>query len=444
MKNFYLYILFFLKNYYLIFCSIIYINNSKVYYMWDTYLNNGHIGDTVIFSWTNNLLNVIQVENHTDHSFHNWPGELNSGTPVENGTWIWHITDNFRPGIYHFSAEGKDMGCLIVVNLISNYTQEGTGTTIVRPPFSCSEISSNYPPNCTVYEFSHFIDQYDWYPPFWTAKQGDLILWTWSNLDNVVQVDGIVSNDEFCNTNFCVGWNGGISSGPKYYCVPGVNKTCINNPPGNGQFIWDTTGYRPGIYHFSVEGVSGTQSFVDLRLAKPMSLTSSCCVIPADKRTANYDSNCTVWEIANWNVMNSCGPYCWHPYFTFAKQWDIVRWRWSGNHSVYQVNGTSSEGPETVWNGGLTSGPPILCVPGANMSCLNTNNAEFIWEIKDTPPGTYYFYGYPALRCIVIVNAYTPPVNATPLYCPTTNSCNYHKLHFILSFLIICLLIKDI
>jgi len=295
------------------------------------------------------------------------------------------------------------MGCNVATSAIGDHVH---GTV---PPFPCSQLddSVQYPPNCTVYEINNFQTQYDWIPYSWVAHQGDVIRWRWSNEHNVAQVDD-VEYDE---------WNGGILSGPKDYCVPGAGFACINSPPSNGEFLWDTTGYRPGIYHFSDQNKTGMPCLIDLRWSDYVA-TSSCCSI-----TTKYGTQCQIQEVTNWGPPGSCGPTCWYPYIIVANQWDLVRWRWSGLNSVYQTSNNGADAPTTNYTaGGITSGPAVNCIPAADMGCLHidASEAQFIWEVQDVAPGDYFFYGAGDMGCIVHVNAAAAP-NLTANACPLSD-----------------------
>lgn len=90
----------------------------------------------------------------------------------------------------------------------------------------------------------------------WTVNQGDLVRWRWSNYRNIVQINDVPALYQVAQ------WNGGITSGTKDYCVPGADFECINNPRSQGFYIWDTSNYRPGIYHFS-DDVSLFYTFIN-------------------------------------------------------------------------------------------------------------------------------------------------------------------------------------
>jgi hypothetical protein len=45
---------------------------------------------------------------------------------------------------------------------------------------------------------------------------------------------------------------GGITSGPKKNCLPGPNWSCINEDQSLGEYLFDSTNWRPGISPLSL------------------------------------------------------------------------------------------------------------------------------------------------------------------------------------------------
>lgn len=183
---------------------------------------------------------------------------------------------------------------------------------------------------------------------------------------------------------------------------------------------------------------------IDLRWAPVnQTLTSSCCSIDSTAGT-----QCAVHEITNFGHSGSCGPYCWYPYIAIVKQWDIVRWQWTGNHSVYQVNVTAGNVPGTIYNGGLQSGPAVNCIPGPNMGCINVDpeSASFVWQVKGQAPGNYYFSDAGSqMGCIVVVIPNSKPnVTANPCPVPISASNINSSTYFVITCILILLFITQL
>jgi len=221
--------------------------------------------------------------------------------------------------------------------------------------------------------------------------QGDYFLFEYSGTRNWVQVDDVD------NTSYTPG---GIYSNPKtpvatWYCVPGANMECVNGPPDKGQFFWNTSNWRPGIYHFSDEnaplsGGYGTPALIELRARSPVYQRSCCELTPV------FGTDCTLWDVNNWSgpQPGACGTQCWVPYITSARQWDIVRFSWSGTHNVFQSTSSNDAPTGVPVAGGLSSGSMVYCRPGAAYKCIQGVNStsQFIWEVKNSAATSWFFY----------------------------------------------------
>ncbi len=234
-----------------------------------------------------------------------------------------------------------------------------------------------------MYEVNNFqtAAHFDWVPPIFVAQQGDLVVFRWTGEHNVVQVHDAGKD---------VGLPGGVrSSVGKTNCVGGPNYSCINGAPSLGEFVFDTTDYRPGLVHISDEfamtgtgHTTGMNMEVDLRFAVPLDtpvppVKGSCCALDKTK-----GADCRVVEIYNANdgaQLDSNVAVGAH---------DIVRFRWAGGLKIVQTlpKSASDDSPSMMAKpGGVAMPASVECIPGPAMSCLggNTAAAVLLFDVAD-------------------------------------------------------------
>ena len=233
-------------------------------------------------------------------------------------------------------------------------------------------------PGCTIYEVNNFqtAAHFDWVQPNFNAKQGDLVLFRWTGIHNVVQVHDVTQDAPL---------SGGINIGSKTNCVGGPAYSCANGPPTLGEFLIDTANYRPGNIHISdgcamtcTGHTTGMNMEYDLRFAVLTNthvppVPGSCCAINKAKGTAGR-----VVEIYNandgaqfdYNVPVGCG--------------DLVRFRWAGKLKIYQSTPNSNGSPSrNAKGGGIAMPSAVECIPGPNMGCLQgtTSAAQLMFDV---------------------------------------------------------------
>lgn len=385
---------------------------SAIDLAWPAAVNTGHggaPGSTVHFHWSG-LHNVLQVASFTGQdppvaklADAGWAGEVRSGDKNQDGVFDWNVGAapcGYRPGLYYFADEGNDAGGVVAFSLTDT-----DGSHYAPKP--CSRLSdpavyggayAQYAdrPGCMIYEVNNFQTEahYDWVQPIFTAKQGDLILFRWTGLHNVVQVHDVTKDVLIA---------GGISSGAKRNCVGGPGYSCANGAWELGEFLIDTTSYRPGIVHISDENAMGGNSSAlgmnmefDLRFPVPNNtplppVRGSCCAIDKSK-----GASCRVVEIYNGNDGAQLD------YNVPIGRGDLVRFRWAGDLKIYQsvpnADGTPSSTPKA---GGIATPGSVDCTPGPQMSCLQgtTDQAQLVFDVAaevqrgnvETRPGVKYF-----------------------------------------------------
>jgi hypothetical protein len=356
---------------------------------WPAASNVGHDaleGDTVRFHWTG-LHDVVQVATFEGqvaptgkYGDAAWPGEITSGAKQDGGTFDWNTGTfpcGYRPGIYFFVDEDNPQGGVVSVTLTTHDASH-------YAPRPCSVLAS---PNvyggryasyadrggCTVYEVNNFQTEahFDWVQPVLTAVEGDLVVFRWTGLHNVVQVHDVTKDAPVA---------GGVNSGAKTNCVGGPAYACAS---GEGEYAFDTKDWRPGTVHISDEcamtctgHTTGMNMEIDVRFAgnkTPAPVPGSCCAIDKAKGTA-----CRVVDLYNANDGAQLD------YNVPAGRGDLVRFRWAGTLRVYQSTPNADGSPsKTEKPGGVSMPAPIECTPGPSMSCLEgtADTAQFVVDV---------------------------------------------------------------
>jgi plastocyanin len=363
---------------------------------WPAASNVGHDaveGDTVRFHWvgSHNVLQVATFEGQVTpvgtYGDAGWDRELRSGDKKADGSFDWNVGTfpcGYRPGIYFFVDQDNPGAGITSATLT---VKEG-GTHYAPRPCSALTDASFYGgryagyanrPGCTVFEVNNFQTQahFDWVPPIFTLKQGDLIVFRWTGIHNVVQVHDVTKDAPV---------SGGFNSGAKTNCVGGPNYLCANGPSALGEFLIDTKDYRPGTIHISDEcaltctgHTTGMNMEFDLRFPVPNNtplppVVGSCCSIDRTKGAA-----CRVVEIYNANDGAQ------FDYNVPVGRGDLVRFRWAGKLRIYQSTPNANGSPsKTAKPGGLAMAAPVECTPGPQMSCLEgtTDAAQLIMDVN--------------------------------------------------------------
>ena len=233
-------------------------------------------------------------------------------------------------------------------------------------------------PGCTIFEVNNFQTEthFDWVSPIFTAKQGDLVLYRWTGIHNIVQVHDVTQDSLV---------PGGITSGPKSNCVGGPNYSCVNGPPSLGEFLLDTTNHRPGIIHISDEcalnctgHTTGMDMEIDLRFPVPNDtplppVAGSCCALNKAK-----GASCRVVEIYNGNDGAQ------FDYNVPIGRGDLVRFRWAGKLKIYQSTPNADGSPSAnAKAGGIAMASSVECTPGPNFTCLEgtTDSAQLVFDV---------------------------------------------------------------
>jgi len=383
---------------------------------WPSTSNVGHDaveGDTAHFHWgdgtPHNVLQVAQFEGQSPpldpFGDARWPLQLSSGAKTATGVYDWNTGGypcGYRPGLYYFVDEGNPAGGIVQVT----YTTKDNPSALFKPK-ACSLLASpnNYQgryadyagrANCTEFEVNNFQTQahFDWVPPTFGVTQGDLVLFRWSGLHNVVQVHDAASDKLI---------SGGLLSGPRTVCVPGPKYSCINGPLSFGEYMIDTASHRPGMIHLSdgcaygcadcpweCHGAAHVPTGTNMefllsraeRPAKPVA--GSCCAIDKSKGSA-----CRVVDLYNDNEGMQ------FDYNVAVNRGDLVRLRWGGSVKIVQTtpmgpgNSAPSKNPRA---GGIAMPSAVECIPGPNWSCLgaNTAPAELVVDVdKAITSGQY-------------------------------------------------------
>lgn len=366
---------------------------------WPNPNNTGHFateGDTIHFHWDDQSPhNVVQVAAfdvpYSDPKFTN---ELRSGDKTVKGTFDWNTGVSpcgYRPGIYFFIDENNPNGGIVSIALT---TKDNPSPEFAKKPCSALTDPNNYRgryaqlatrADCTQFEVNNFTTQahFDWVLPTFGATQGDLLVFRWSGLHNVVQVHDAAKD---------VLIPGGILSGPRTNCVAGPNYSCINGAYSLGETLIDTTNHRPGMIHLSDGCAYGcascpwdcqgpdhnaTGTGMEFLLARPRTepahVDGECCALDKSKGT-----KCRVVDLYNdyeglqfdYNVPVNRG--------------DLVRMRWGGTIKIVQTtpnaDGSPSQNPKP---NGAAMPASIECIPGPNWSCLgaSADASQFVFDV---------------------------------------------------------------
>jgi hypothetical protein len=440
-------------------------------FAWPNAMNDGNNtfeNQTIRFTWADDSShNVIQVAGWWGQSLPDapmplgmyanasWPNELTSGAPVaEMGhTFDWNtglFPCGWRPGLYYLADQNTASSGIVVWSItVPEATSSGQPNPVYAPK-SCAMLSdptvyearyASYAsrPNCMQYEVNNFQTNsgYDYVSPAFGANQGDLILVRWTGLHNVIQVENQSHDEPYAD--------GGISSGGRSNCVGGPNYSCVNGPPSLGEYLIDTTNYRPGIIHFSdqcaysaCKGTNNGATFVcptacdptkqpnfamyygtpfQVGLTRPVRPSppeaGACCAIDPTKGKA-----CRVIDVYNDNpgtqFDSGIGGT---PSVNYG---DLIRFRWAGGVKVVQTKPSDSAGDssQTPWPGGAAMPAAVSCVPGADWTCLggNTDEAEWVFDVaKAIDSGAYstFSYGQDYLNFYAFADNTGDPYNST-------------------------------
>jgi hypothetical protein len=368
---------------------------------WPAADNTGHDavpGDTVSFTWSGTVAhNVLQVATFTGQTAPVptlgdalWAGEITSGAKQNDGAFDWNVgtfSCGYRPGIYFFVDEDSPPGGIVSVSL-TDYDMDGSH----YGPRPCSTLSdpSVYDARyasfatragCTVHEVNNFQTEthFDWVQPAFDVTRGDLMVFRWTGLHNIVQVHDVTEDMPV---------PGGIDSGPKTNCVGGPHYACVNGPASLGELAFDSATWRPGVIHISDQCAlcngSPTGMNMEFNLQRPRDASGNplpaptagtCCGLSKYK---SKGAGCRVVDIYN------DGDGAQFNYQTAAAPTDIVRFRWAGSLNVFQVTPTAGGTPSTsALSGGAATPGSIECIPGPDDTCLggNTAAAELIVDV---------------------------------------------------------------
>jgi plastocyanin len=367
---------------------------NKVDLAWPAAVNTGHgaaPGDTVHFHWSGSH-NVLQVATFLGQdaplgklSDAGWQGELRSGDKQADSAFDWNLGTSpcgYRPGLYYLVDQENEAGGVVAMSLTdydaSHYAKRPCSTLADPSAYGGAYAQYANRASCTLYEINNFQTEthYDWVQPILTAQQGDLVLFRWTGNHNVVQVHDVTQDALM---------SGGITSGQKTNCVGGPNYSCVNGAWELGEYLIDTTNYRPGILHFSDEfamtgtgSPTGMDAEVDLRFAVPRNtpvppVRGSCCAIDKSK-----GASCRVVEIYNGNDGAQLD------YNVPIGRNDLVRFRWAGKLKIYQTTPNTDGTPGTAAKaGGIAMSGSVECTPGPNMTCLQgtTDAAQLVFDV---------------------------------------------------------------
>ncbi len=388
---------------------------------WPAASNTGHDavpGDTVHFHWSGSH-DVLQVATFTGQTAPvptlgdaMWPHEITSGAKQTDGSFDWNVgtfSCGYRPGIYFFVDENDPAGGIVSVSL-TDVDMDGSH----YGPRPCADLSkpsvfgARYAafagrPGCTAHEVNNFQTEahFDWVQPAFDVTQGDLLVFRWTGLHNVVQVHDVTQDMPV---------PGGIDSGPKTNCVGGPHYTCVNGPASLGEFAFDSATYHPGTIHISDQcalcGGSPTGMNMEFLLRRPRDASGqplpapaagTCCAIDKSK-----GKGCRVVDIYNDNDGAQ------FDYQTGVAPTDLVRFRWAGSLRIVQVTPDGQGAPSmTAKMGGVSMPAAVECIPGPDWSCLGgkTDEAQLVVDVAaeikaghfdPTSSGTpvFYFHAY--------------------------------------------------
>lgn len=369
--------------------------------------------DSVFFEWTG-LHNVVQVEYwqnfsaYSDPAYpHKWPTAIGSGAKsVSTTNFLWTPSaQNCRPGLYYFIDQDNPSMSVFSLNFVVTPINSW-------PDSACSSLGGKYSNrvNCTVREVTNFQTAgYDWQTSNGVdtvvARQGDLVRFRWSGIHNVIQVHDVHQDTQtaqpasyqFAAPAMGAGALKSGVRGPDVWtnptiCVPGPNFQCINAPNSDsvGVWIWDTTDYRPGTYHFSDECICGcmgcdqppsktgmnTQVFLTRPTLNPSPQVGACC-----KYKPSKGADCRLLDLYN----DADGMQ--FQYNEMVRPTDLVRFRWAGNLKIYQsqpVSASNSAPSNIPTPGGAGMAVGIECTPGPREGCLQPGiTGEWIFDPEE-------------------------------------------------------------
>ena len=362
-------------------------------------------GDSVHVSWSGGApQNLFQIALWTSpETYPSWPTELYSGPATANGTFTWNTGTfpcGYRPGLY-FLADGNPMGIAAAVSLTVDPAKGGSH--YAAKPCSALADPAVYEgryaklasrPGCTQYEVNNFMTEthYDWLSGTGTSfglKQGDLLLFRWSDEHNVVQVHD-QSQDQPVP--------GGIVSGDRTSCVPGPNYSCVNGSLDLGEYMIDTADHRPGVIHLTDQCTYGcascpkniacndispntTGTTFEVLLQRPVRpappTPGGCCAIDKSKGQA-----CRLFDVYNDNEGTQFDTGLGGG--IQVNRGDLVRFRWGGAVRIVQVQGGKDGVASKIpMPGGVAMPASVDCVPGPHWTCLlgATDAAQFVVDV---------------------------------------------------------------
>ncbi len=371
-------------------------------------------GDSATVTWSGGAAqNVFQIALWTSpETYPGWKNELYSGPPAASGMLTWNTGTfpcGYRPGLY-FLADGDPQGIAAAVSLTVDPAKGGSHYA-ARP---CSMLAdptvyegryAHYATRsgCTQYEVNNFMTEthYDWLSGTGTSfglKQGDLLLFRWSNEHNVVQAHD-QSQDQPVP--------GGIVSGDRTNCVPGPNYTCVNGGLDLGEYMIDTRDHRPGVIHLTDQCTYGcaacpadvacdnistntTGTTFEVLLQRPVRpappTPGACCALDKSKGQA-----CRVVDVYNDNDGTQFDTGLGGG--LTVNRGDLVRFRWAGAVRVVQVmSGVNGAKSQTPMPGGVAMPASVDCVPGPQWTCLlgATDQAQLVVDVGTAIAAGHY------------------------------------------------------
>lgn len=381
--------------------------------LWPAPNNSGHDaleGQTVHFHWDDGAEhNVLQLPLWRGQSAPlgtyddaHWPLELRSGDKSTSGIFDWNVGTSpcgWRPGLYYLADEGNPASGITALSLTvpegQSHAFDARACATLTDPTNFRARYAAYAsrPDCRVFEVNNFQTEahYDWVPATFAATQGDLVVFRWTGLHNVVQ-----THDQSQDSPV----QGGIFSGPRTNCVGGPNYGCVNGSLDLGEYLLDTKNYRPGMIHISdqcaygCEGCpwdcdnvtdhsmyAGTPFLLFLqRPERPAPPTpGACCAIDKSKGQA-----CRVIDLYNDNDGTQFDTGLGGG--ITVNRGDLVRFRWSGSVRIVQTvaeDTSTGVASQTPMVGGASMDAPVECVPGPDWTCLGgqTDRAQFIFDV---------------------------------------------------------------
>jgi hypothetical protein len=397
-------------------------------------------GDSAHISWSGGAAqNVFQIALWTSpETYPGWPTELYSGPPAASGSLTFNTGTfpcGYRPGLYFF-ADGNPQGIAAAVSLTVDPAKGGShyaakACSMLADPTVYEGRYAKYATRsgCTQYEVNNFMTEthYDWLSGTGTSfdlKQGDLLLFRWSDEHNVVQAHD-QSQDQPVP--------GGIVSGNRTSCVPGPNYTCANGSLDLGEHMIDTTSYRPGYIHLTDQCTYGcascpkdiacdnistntTGTTFEVLLQRPVRpappAAGACCAIDKSKGKA-----CRLVDVYNDNDGTQFDTGLGGG--LTVNRGDLIRFRWAGAVRIVQVQGGKDGSPSTTpMPGGVAMPASVDCVPGPNWTCLlgMTDQAELVVDVDAAIAAGHFetfSYGGTYLNFYAFADNSNDPFNTT-------------------------------